>query len=260
MADVNRSRSKVREVAAGLSMRPFHAVVANSQAAADEAMSLEGIRPELMHVIRNAVVPVEVPAARLRAWRQDWGDDGGRIIAGCIGSLRPGKGHDLLLDAAQDLGTNHPDLRFVFIGDGPLRAQIEWEIHRRALTGIVRLHTSERDARACYGALDIVVQASESEGLPNAVLEAAVSGKAIVATDVGGTREIIDGDVDGLLVPRADRQRLGDAISRLASDPQLRERLGRAASVKAAMFSTARLAEETGALYIKTVERRLASR
>ena len=75
------------------------------------------------------------------------------------------------------------------------------------------------DARALYPAFDIYVQASESEGLPNAVLEAAACGLPIVATAVGGTTEILTSDIDGVLVPKGDRERLASAIAEVADDP-----------------------------------------
>ncbi len=100
-----------------------------------------------------------------------------------------------------------------------------------------------------YGAFDIAVQASDSEGLPNVVLEAAAAGLPIIATAVGGTAEILTHGVDGILVPKGDQPALSDAIADLAADPASRHRLGIAARARAEAFSVARLAEQTGALY-----------
>ena len=105
------------------------------------------------------------------------------------------------------------------------------------------------DARALYQAFDIYVQASESEGLPNAVLEAAACGLPIVATAVGGTVEILTTDVDGVLVPKGDRDRLAAAIAEVAGEPALRARLGRAARARADDFAPAALAASTAAVY-----------
>jgi glycosyltransferase involved in cell wall biosynthesis len=102
-----------------------------------------------------------------------------------------------------------------------------------------------------YGAFDVAVQASDSEGLPNAVLEAAAAGLPIVATAVGGTNEILTAGEDGLLVEKGDRRGLGEAIERLARDGDLRRSLGLAAQRRSQVFSPARLAEETGSLYLR---------
>ncbi len=247
--DVRRTRTWYREIAGRLAMRHVDAVVANSRAAADQAVAVERIAARKVHVIRNAVVPVATAAAERQALREAWGFSGDDVVAGCVGTFKPGKGQDLLLEVASALRDRCPRLRFCFVGDGPLRATLEAEIRRRDLGGVVVLLTEERDARHLYGAFDLAVQASASEGLPNAVLEAASAGLGIVATAVGGTPEILTHERDGLLVPAADRDRLADAIEALALDPELRHRLGEAASDRAGAFSAGRLAGESGALY-----------
>lgn len=251
LLDVERTRRWYRELAGSLSMRFVDAVVANSQAAADQAVETEGIARERVHVIRNAVEPIAASDADVRSWRRRWGADDAEVVAGCVASLQAGKGHDLLLDVVDSLRDTLPTLRMVFIGDGPLRDPLQREIDRRGLGELVTLHTGVLDARGCYPALDIAVQASESEGLPNVVLEAAAAGRAIVATDVGGTREIITNDLDGLLVARGDRDGLAAALARVASDEDLRVRLGTAARERSRSFSIARLAAETGGLYAR---------
>jgi glycosyltransferase involved in cell wall biosynthesis len=105
------------------------------------------------------------------------------------------------------------------------------------------------DARPRYAGFDIAVQASESEGLPNAILEAAAAGLPIVATAVGGTPEVIEDGRTGLLVEPRDPLALAAAIDRLAEDPGARRRLGEAAAVRARDFSPEALAEATVRLY-----------
>jgi glycosyltransferase involved in cell wall biosynthesis len=153
-----------------------------------------------------------------------------------------------------------PRVRYVFVGDGPLREWLRADIHKRQLQSVVVLNGKEDDARLLYPAFDIVVQASESEGLPNVVLEAAAASLAIVATDVGGTSEVVTNETDGLLVPKGDADALTSAILRLAENPDLRERLGRAAKRRSGDFSTGQLTEKTAALYRRLLrERRRAS-
>ena len=98
---------------------------------------------------------------------------------------------------------------------------------------MVALRFGESDARSVYGAFDIAVQASDSEGLPNTVLEAAAAGLPIVATAVGGTGEIVTSGVDGILVAKGDRRiprgrRTTGAGSRVARAPWLDGALARA--------------------------------
>jgi glycosyltransferase involved in cell wall biosynthesis len=232
-------------------MHNIDGVVANSGAAAAEAISSEHVDPGLIHVIRNAVLPVETPGARRTSLRLAWGFGPDDVVVGCVGNFKPGKGQLLLLEVATDLHDRDSRLRYVFVGDGPLRGLLESEIRRRGLDSIVVIHSVARDARGLYGAFDIAVQASDSEGMPNAVLEAASAGLPIVATAVGGTGEILTDGVDGLLVPRGGRPELARAVVLLAREPELRRRLGLAARARAAEFSPAKLAAETGALYLR---------
>jgi glycosyltransferase involved in cell wall biosynthesis len=249
--DVNRTRTWYREAAGRFAMRAVDAVVANSQAAANDAIDIEQIDPARVHVVRNAVVPVETTDAERSRLRLAWGFAADDLVVGCVGNYKPGKGQQMLLEVASALHERCPSLRWCFVGDGPLRGWLQGEIHRRGLDTIVALHSGERDARHVYGAFDIAVQASDSEGLPNVVLEAAVAGLPIVATSVGGTTEILTDGVNGLLVPRGDQQGLHEALEKLAEDRDQRGRLGSAARTRALAFSPARLAEQTGALYLR---------
>lgn len=254
LANVVRTRTRVREAARSLAMRRIDAVVANSQVAATEAITLEGLDPSRVHVIRNAVIPIVIPDAERDRLRGTWGFTGEDLVVGCVATLREGKGHDLLLDVAMDLRDRYPQLRYVFTGSGPAAGWIHEQIQLRGLGGIVVIHSGEPDARRIYGAFDIVAQASETEGLPNAVLEGAAAGRPIVATSVGGTAEILTSERDGLLVHKGDRAGMATSLGRLALDPVLRQLLGKAAADRARDFSVERLVAQTSSLYLRLVE------
>ena len=113
------------------------------------------------------------------------------------------------------------------------------------------LHGAEPDARRLYWAFDLFVQASDTEGLPNVILEGAAAGLPIVATSVGGTSEILTDAQDALLVEKGDREALANAIVRLAEDLTLRSQLGQAARIRAGAFSPARLIGATADLYMR---------
>ena len=113
------------------------------------------------------------------------------------------------------------------------------------------------DARPLFGALDVFVSASEAEGLPNSVLEAAAAGVAIVATAAGGTVEIVEDGRTGVLVPVGDDEALRAGLLRLATDPDLRGRLGSAARLHAAsVFGIDRFIRETADFYEEMARRR----
>ena len=95
--------------------------------------------------------------------------------------------------------------------------------------GLVDWLGQVEDMPALYADVDIVALPSYREGLPKGLIEAAACGRALVATDVPGCREVVTDGVDGLLVPVRDSASLAQALRRLASNADLRDRLGRAA-------------------------------
>jgi len=244
-----RQKSWLRRAAAGWATRLTRAVVANSKAAGEEAVLIEHVPAGRVHVIPNAVVPADPPAGERDRRRRAWGFGPDTVVVGTVANYKPGKGLERVIEAAGRLRDEAPELRFVLVGEGPFRERLESEIRGLRLEPMVVLNGTEADARNVYPAFDIVVQASDSEGLPNVVLEAASAGRAIIATDVGGTSDVLTDGINGILVQPGDAAALGAAILRVAHDPGLRDSLGRAAQERAAKFSPEHLAEQTAALY-----------
>lgn len=249
MSHLYAGKLPVRRALTSWAARQADAVVANSQAAAREVVQGDGVPRERVVVIPNAVVPVVVDSDSVARQRQAWGFGGNELIVGCVANYKPGKGLETLLEAAARIRQDAPQLRYVLVGDGPSRGALEAVVDRLDLRAIVVLAGRVDDARTLYPAFDIAVQTSTSEGLPNAVLEAAAAGRPIVATDVGGTAEVITTAGQGILVRPEDARELGVALLRLAADAGLRDALGRAALERSADFSTARLLDTTSELY-----------
>ncbi len=153
------------------------------------------------------------------------------VVIGCIGALRDSKGHDVLLRAVAGLSAlTATPIRLVLIGDGPLRPALERQASDLGISDLVAFQGEVADARPLYGAIDIVVQASNEEGLPNAVLEGAAAGRAIVATAVGGTPEIVLDGVTGLLVPPGDADALAAGLRTAGRRPDRPAAVGRRGS------------------------------
>ena len=170
------------------------------------------------------------------------------------------KRHDALIDAFAILADRHPNARLALVGDGPLRDRIESRIRGLGLASRVRLQGQVLDARSLVGAFDVAVQTSIREGLPNALLEAAAAGRAIVATDAGGSSEVVHDGATGLLVPTHDHDRLVRAMLRVADDADLRERLGAAAREHVSTaFAMDRFIRSFGELYAELVEAKRGS-
>jgi glycosyltransferase involved in cell wall biosynthesis len=207
--------------------RRLDAVVANSAAAAAHAERTQRVPASKLRIIRNGVELLEPQTAAERSrYRRMLGAGDGELLVGCVANFSPVKRHDLLIDAFADVGRDHPQARLALIGDGPGRPGIERRIRTLGLIDRVRLHGMELEPRPLYGAFDIVVQASRSEGLPNVLLEAGAAARPIVATAAGGTSEIVVDGSTGVLVPVDDPAALAAGLWRVAADADLRRRFG----------------------------------
>ena len=118
----------------------------------------------------------------------------------------------------------------MLVGDGPLRRELEARSASSPLAGQVTFAGETADVALYLRAADLFVLPSRAEGMSNAVLEAMACGIPVVATDVGGNREIVGADgVSGRLVPSGDPVALAEAIGTLVGKPALRQELGSAA-------------------------------
>ncbi len=225
-------------------------VVANSAAAARNAVRAHHTDPSRLRVIHNGVeLMPPLSEADRRRWRRHLGVEEGELLVGCVGRLQTVKGHARLIDAFARLAAGRP-VALVLVGEGSLRESLERQIRERGLTGRVRLHGAEHDPRPLYGAFDIVAQASLSEGLPNVLLEAAAAGVPVIATDVGGTSEVVIDGQTGLLVPDGDEDALVGALQRAIGNADLRQRMGVAARAHVARsFSMTRFVGAYADLY-----------
>jgi glycosyltransferase involved in cell wall biosynthesis len=161
----------------------------------------------------------------------------GELHLVCVGTLHAVKGQAVLLEACRRLAERGIAFRCELVGDGPDRAHLERQALRSGLAGRVRFAgacTREEVAARLREAQVAVVPSvptrdGRREGIPVALLEAAASGRAVVASRLSGIPEAIEDGAQGLLVPPGDAQALADALAALAADPALRRRLGAAA-------------------------------
>jgi len=226
-------------------------IVANAQAVADDVTLREGVAASRIRVIRNGVEePLPMSPAVRSALRDRWSVSEDQIVIGCVSNYKAGKGLEDLVTAAALVCAAQPNARFVLVGTGPLEARLQELIAGNRLVGKVILHGEEPDARTILGAFDVFVQSSASEGLPNVVLEAAAAGIPVVATDAGGTGEVLADGESGLLVPIGNREGLADALKLLVSNPSKRRHMGKAAQRRVRRdFSVRLFVDSVAALY-----------
>jgi glycosyltransferase involved in cell wall biosynthesis len=171
------------------------------------------------------------------------------FVLGFAGNMRPVKGVDVLLRAALALPPSRP-VHLLLMGEVRDR-RVEQLARAPGLRDRVHLAGHRPDAASLSGACDAVVMPSIArEGLPRAVIEAMAQGVAPIVSAVGGMPElVVDGEC-GLVVPPSDPAALADAIVRLARDPGLRRRYGRAARQRIVEhFNIDKTVAETAALY-----------
>jgi glycosyltransferase involved in cell wall biosynthesis len=213
-----------------LVLRHAHAVVAISQAAAEFVRELAGREAHVIYrgVDHDRYDRVE-PSAELLAIAA------GRPTVTFIGRLIDGKGVADLIEAFARL--SGADALLCIVGDGPRRGELEALAHDRGLEDrcVFLGFQQEADALALIRATDVVVNPSYTEGLPTSVLEAALLGRAILASDVGGTPEVVSHGESALLVPPRDIDALSDGLGTLLGDPTLRARLGARAHTDAVL-------------------------
>ncbi len=149
-----------------------------------------------------------------------------KIVIGTVGRMEAVKDQITLVHAFVHLVQEHPRgrecLRLILIGDGALREPARSILEAAGLAQIAWLPGEREDVPDLLRAMDVFVLPSLAEGISNTILEAMASGLPVVATDVGGNRELVDQDATGLLVPRDDPAALADAIRVYVDDPDFR--------------------------------------
>ncbi len=148
---------------------------------------------------------------------------------GVVANLRPVKGLEVFVRAAALVRARHPEVVFEVAGEGEQRPALTGQAAALGLGGRFRLPGTVHDIPTFLAALEVAVLPSLAEGMSNAVLEYMAARRPIVATAVGGTTQLIDDGVHGLLVPPGDATALARGISRLLEDRALAARLATAA-------------------------------
>jgi glycosyltransferase involved in cell wall biosynthesis len=194
-------------------------VVVNAEALRTQGEQL-GMRARWA-VLRNGVDTARFAALESReAARARLGVEPSRAVVGTLGRLEPRKGYDVLLAAMRLVASrsNGTCPQVLLVGDGPLREALERRTEEVGLGHVVRFTGNLSDVRPALAAMDVFVLPSHEEGMSNALLEAMAAGRAVVATAVGGTGEVVANERTGLLVPPADPATLAAAVQRLLAD------------------------------------------
>jgi glycosyltransferase involved in cell wall biosynthesis len=235
-----------------------NATIAVSESTAAYLVEEKKFDPESVHVIRNGrhLNGFHPSVARQRQLRAEFGFAPDDLVVGVIGRLEEQKGHRHLLEALPAVRSQVTGVRLLFVGDGSLRASLETCVRAQGFERNVTFTGYRSDSLELMEMCDVLALPSLFEGMPLVPIEGALLGKAVVATAVDGTREVVKHGITGTLVPAAQPAALAGALLELLLDPQRRRSFGENAQARAQeLFSLARQLEETGSLYENLLER-----
>jgi glycosyltransferase involved in cell wall biosynthesis len=198
-------------------------LIANSEAARENARQL-GIPGKRIRVLSNVIKLDEFDAAVRRAPELRRTDQGIRVInvARQVGTKRL----DRFLVALALARSRCPLLRGALVGDGPERATLLREAARLGLNEHVDFLGRRDDVPALLAAADMMLLTSDHEGFPNVVLEAMAAGLPVVTTPAGDAGIVVEDGVTGYVVAASSAETIADRLVELASNPELRRRLG----------------------------------
>jgi glycosyltransferase involved in cell wall biosynthesis len=207
----------------GLSQRllpRFDRVIAVSQETRRRILAC-GVSPDRVVTIHNGIVVGRYqrrdhPAGFVR---RHFGLPADAIVIANIGRLSPEKGSFDFLEAAAVVTHRHAKAYFVFVGDGPDRSALEARAAALGLRDRVLFTGFMTDVRPVYADTQILALTSHTEGFPNVVMEALCMDVPVLATDVGGTGELVRNDENGVLVPAHRPEAIADGLCRLLGDP-----------------------------------------
>jgi glycosyltransferase involved in cell wall biosynthesis len=218
---------------------------------AERVTALPGIQMRRVSMVRNAIPSEDFYHPQKRdAARLDLGLDPEQLVFGYTGRIEPVKLLNLLLQAFADLHALRPETRLMLVGEGSQRAELEQYAQQLGLANAVIWLGHRTDIPSLLAAMDVYVQSSHNEGMSLSILEAMAAGKPVIATDVGGAREVLRPHENGLLVRSHSSESLFGSMLELTTHPELRVRYGESAREQVlAEFSLQKMVDTYGQIY-----------
>lgn len=187
------------------------------------------------------------------AFREAWKIPQGVPLVGIVGRFVPVKNHALFVRAAAKIHATRPDVHFVMIGDGEVRAEIEALVDSLGLRPVTTFTGWMRDTKNAYADMDVFVISSVNEGTPVTVIESLSNGCPVVATAVGGLPDLLDGGEFGVLVPSDDVDALAAGVLSVLDTPP---DTTKAQNAMLRRYGIESLVSDLGSLYRGLLERK----
>ena len=214
-----------------------------------QALREVGIPPEKNVLIRNGIelVGANHKHNRNAIKREVLGSPEVQVVL-FVGRLVEEKGLGRLLTVWASMRCRE-EMVLLIVGEGPLRGDLESQARALGLLPSVRFLGHQGDVSKFYAIADLFVLPSKTEGTSNSLLEAMAAGISVVASNVGGNRDVIEDQQSGFLVDWENTRACVEVLSTLLSDPNLRSRMGNAAYRRACTFDMGDVAERYQHLY-----------
>jgi glycosyltransferase involved in cell wall biosynthesis len=235
-------------------LRYFDGIIAVSPPIAD-VVRAAWIPQRKISVISNGIDLSPFMTVEDAVSGREFGDG---LTIGIVGRLAHQKGHAILFAAIPAILGKFPKAKFVIVGEGPDRKQLDALAGKLGITGSVHFAGYRADMPAVYSALDLMVMPSLDEGLPMTLLEGMAAKRAPIASAVGAVPEVIQHGQNGLLIKPGSVSELQDAILSLLQDKSRRQQIAENARRSSTSFSSERMARSYLDFY-KQMERRLAA-
>lgn len=227
-------------------LRRYNAVVAVSNDVRRRLLD-SGVQPDRIRLIRNGIDLR--PFTNAKPSLRHLAPEGGLII-GWIGRLTHDKGPDLFLRAIAALRPEFPTARYLMVGEGPHRPQVERLIRDLGIGDIVHLLGQRSDMPSVYASCDLMVSSSRLEGLPMAILEGMASALPWVAPAVGAIPMVIRNDQNGILISPDNVDLLTSSTACMMRDSEKRSDMGIVGRrLTSSEFSAERMSEDYLGVY-----------
>ncbi len=200
-------------------------VIAVSESARERYVAHAVVKDDRVVTIHNGIEATPMPGAGI-AVRRELGLRDDDLVVGMVSALRPEKAHDVAIAAVERLAERYPRLRLLIVGSGPSAHDVE---RLAAAAGeTVVLAGARYDVMNVLDAVDVCLHPSRADAFPTTVLEAMAASVPVLATAVGGIREIVVDGRTGVLVPAPPRPKaVADALAALIEDPARRHELAK---------------------------------
>jgi glycosyltransferase involved in cell wall biosynthesis len=206
-----------------------HAVTTTGEAVRQQLIDQNHLDPDAVFSIPTGVdIQRFHPGVLNEETKQALGIQVAQLVVGTVSFLRPEKGLDVLIDAVSLLRKEFSRVCCLIVGAGQERQKLLKQISQQQLEGTVVLAGFREDIPELLRIMDVFVLPSLEEGMPQSLLQALATERAVVASAIGGVPEIVQNGQTGFLVPPRDPSALAEKIGWLFRDPEQRKMLGQA--------------------------------